>query len=282
LAVIYIFSILTAAAGCGIGNPGTTATPGATASPDSTQSLQTTTTTTAPPTTTTTPPPAPTTAPPTTTTASTTTTTTPPATIPPAGTEFTRLPGDEKRVALTFDGAYSATALDSILATLNREGVPATFFFTGWFALNNHEAVASVVANGFPIGSHSYNHPDFTDLTTEEIQSQLDRTETMLMDAGAPDPRPLFRFPYGARDAASLTAVAQEGYYSIYWTIDTLDWREDRTVQQIRDSVQARLRPGAIILMHVGGPRTAEALPLVISDLRNQGYSFVDIPTALQ
>lgn len=104
----------------------------------------------------------------------------------------------------------------------------------------------------------------------------------MLTAAGADDHRPLFRFPYGARDKATLALVADEGYVSVYWTIDTLDWETDRTSKEIYDAVMSRLSPGAIVLMHVGGKQTAAVLPSLIADIRAQGYEFVDLRTALR
>ena len=192
-----------------------------------------------------------------------------------------RLPGDAKRVALTFDAAYDPEPLASILATLDREGVPATFFFTGEFVEDFPESVASVVASGAPIGNHSFSHPDFTKTSPDEVRSQLRRTAALLTAAGADDPRPLFRFPYGARDKATLSLVGSEGYASVYWTIDTLDWKPERTAQEIHDVVMRRLSPGAIVLMHVGGKQTAVVLPSLIADIRALGYEFVDLRTAI-
>jgi len=215
------------------------------------------------------------------TTQSPTTVTSLPA-IPEGGVEYGRLPGDSKRVALTFDASYDPTPLSSILATLESEGVPATFFFTGQFVEGFPEAVAAVVASGAPIGNHSYSHADFTKASPDEIRSQLQRTADLLTLAGADDPRPLFRFPYGARNKATLAILGSEGYVSVYWTIDTLDWKPERTTQEIHDVVMAKLGPGAIVLMHVGGRETASVLPSLIRDIRAKGYEFVDLRTALR
>jgi peptidoglycan/xylan/chitin deacetylase (PgdA/CDA1 family) len=260
----------------------TTTGPGAT-SPSSTGVPRATTTTSAAttrPVDTTRPPttavPAPTTTLPRPTSSSTTE-----PSVPAGGLEYARLPGDAKRVALTFDAAYDTAPLPAILATLSEERIPATFFFTGEFVEDFPSSVAAVVRTGAPIGNHSFSHPDFTQITADAVREQLRSTARALTAAGAPDPRPLFRFPYGARDASTLALVGSEGYYSIFWTIDTLDWKADRTVDEIREAVRDRLVPGAIILMHVGGPRTAEALPLVISDIRARGYTFVDLRSAL-
>lgn len=269
--VFLILGLAAGAAGCAGGGATTSVTtgPGTTVSPTNTTTIPWATTT-QPPTTTTTAP------------LTTTTTTNPPSSIPEGGVEYTRLPGDAKRVAFTFDAAYDPAPLASILATLKKEDVPATFFFTGEFVEDFPESVAAVVASGAPIGNHSYSHPDFTKIPPDEARSQLRRTATLLTEAGADDPRPLFRFPYGARDKATLALAASEGYVSVYWTIDTLDWKPERTAQEIHDVVMSRLSPGAIVLMHVGGKQTAAILPSLIADIRAQGYEFVDLRTVLR
>jgi peptidoglycan/xylan/chitin deacetylase (PgdA/CDA1 family) len=197
------------------------------------------------------------------------------------GKEYSRVPGSAKVVALTFDAAYEPAPLKSILATLATKEVPATFFLTGEFVKNFPDSVAAIVAGGYPIGNHSYSHPDFATIDDAAIKSQLRRTADLIEQAGAADPRPLFRPPYGSRDAHILSVLGDEGYVSVYWTIDTLDWETDRTGEQIRSAVLGKLQPGAIILMHVGGKATAGILPTLIDDLRAEGYGFVELRTAL-
>jgi peptidoglycan-N-acetylglucosamine deacetylase len=197
------------------------------------------------------------------------------------GTEYERLPTKEKVVALTFDGAYDAGPLPSILATLQANDVPATFFLTGEFARDFPSAVKSIVAAGYDIGSHSFSHPYFTKISASEVASQLERTETQLSKAGAPDPHPLFRPPYGDRDAHVLALLRANGYVSIVWTIDTIDWDTATTAAQIKQRIQNKLQPGAIILMHIAGPKTAGVLPEVIALLKERGYGFVGLREGL-
>ena len=198
-----------------------------------------------------------------------------------AGKEYDRLPSDEKVVALTFDGAYDAAPLASILVTLKAAGVHATFFLTGEFARDFESSVKSIVAAGHDIGSHSYSHPYFTRLSEKAMAEQLDKTEAQLRKAGAADPRPLFRPPYGDRDARVLSLLGAQGYVSVVWSIDTIDWDTRTTPAQIKKRILDKLRPGAIILMHVGGPQTAGVLPEVIDMLKDRGYGFVGLREGL-
>ena len=184
-------------------------------------------------------------------------------------------------VALTFDGAYDAAPLPSILATLEAIGVPATFFLTGEFARDFGGSVKSIVAAGHDVGSHSYSHPYFTKLSEKALADELDKTEAQLRKAGAPDPRPLFRPPYGDRDKRVLSLLNAHGYVSVVWTIDTIDWDTKTTAAQIKKRILDKLQPGAIILMHVAGPQTAGVLPEIIQLLKDRGYGFVGLREGL-
>lgn len=191
------------------------------------------------------------------------------------GHEYTKVPGEARVVAFTFDAAYDPEPLADILHALDAAGAPATFFLTGEFVADYPDSVAKIVRAGYPVGNHSYSHPDFTTLSPAKIRSQLERTARLITDAGAADPRPLFRFPYGARDDRTLTTVGDAGYASVYWTIDTLDWKPERTPAQVEAAVLDHLQPGAVILMHVGSRQTASVLPEIIRKVRAKGYVLV-------
>ena len=197
------------------------------------------------------------------------------------GREYEAIPTSEKVVALTFDAAYDPSPLPAILAALDKGGAKGTFFLTGEFVRDFPKSVALIVAAGFPIGNHSYSHPDFTKLTDAQMISQLSRTASAIAAAGAENPRPLFRPPYGARNKHVLAVLRSAGYFSVYWTIDTLDWETTRTPEQIEHAVLSKLKPGAIILMHVGSKQTASILPKLLEEIKAQGYSFVTLRDAL-
>lgn len=200
---------------------------------------------------------------------------------PLAGEEFEVFPTEDKVVCLTFDAAYEPAPLAGILAALDEAGAVGTFFLTGEFVEDFPQEVTAIKRAGYDAGSHSYSHPDFLELDEAQIEDQLQRTASLMTEAGLADPRPLFRFPYGSRDSRTLATVGEEGYVSIYWTIDTLDWETERTTDQIRQVILDRLRPGAIVLMHVGSPQTAQILPQILEDLKDRGYETIGVREAL-
>jgi peptidoglycan/xylan/chitin deacetylase (PgdA/CDA1 family) len=213
------------------------------------------------------------------------------AALPPAlvGVEWERIPTKRHVVALTFDAGANAAAVPSILATLRAQDVPATFFLTGSWVRRYPVRTRRIVAR-YPVGNHSNTHPDFTTLTVRRIRQQILATDAAITAAGGSDARPLFRFPFGARDERTINAVNGLGYGSIRWTVDTLGWKgtsSGMTATRVVNRVAANVRPGTIVLMHVGSNPTdgsmldAKALPRIIELCRSRGYRFVTLRRAL-
>ncbi|HEY8300957.1 MAG TPA: polysaccharide deacetylase family protein [Jatrophihabitans sp.] len=205
------------------------------------------------------------------------------------GHDWERIPTRRHVVALTFDAGSNAAGLPSIRRTLGARRVPATFFLTGQWA-RGHPGQARALAARYRIGNHSMTHPHFTALTNRQIRSQITRATTAIRNVCGVSPRPLFRFPFGDRNRRTITAVNNAGYVPVRWTVDTLGWEGTRagiTVGSIVRRVLANLRPGEIVLMHVGAnpddhsTLDANALPRVISALRARGYSFVTLNALL-
>ena len=277
----------------GLGACGRTPTPPSVAPPTSTAG-PTTAVPSAPPTTA-----PPTSAPPTSPRPSPTTTVKPtvrPSSSPPfpsglAGREITRVPTSRKVVALTFDAGANADGVASILATLAREHVTATFFLTGDFVSDFPGAARNIVQAGHRVGNHSVTHPHFTDLSDAQIRSQLSQATQTIRSATGADPRPLFRFPYADRNARTIATVNAAGYVPIAWTVDTLGWQGTKDGTRGASFVTARVlnaaTPGEIVLMHVGSNPSdhstldAAALPDIISGLRQRGYTFVTLQVLL-
>lgn len=260
---------------------GPATTPAATSSPTRASSAARTTTPT------TAPRPSPRPSPP-----PTTTTPRPPAcTIPSRlmGQDVTTLGTSRKLVALTFDGGAGNEAAAAILRTLGREGVPASFFLTGEF-VDDFPATARTIAAGYPIGNHSYHHPDFTALSSSAIRSEITTAAARLEAVTGQDPRPWFRFPSGAADSRTISIVNAECYVPFRWTVDTLGWKGTsggQSAESVVSRVLAAAQPGEIVLMHLGANPTdhttldSDALPQVIAGLRARGYSFVTLSAVI-
>jgi peptidoglycan/xylan/chitin deacetylase (PgdA/CDA1 family) len=182
-----------------------------------------------------------------------------------------------------------------IVGWLVAHRVHASIFMTGAMADNvNTDAGRQVLAiveahpELFTLGNHSYTHRDFRTLTPAEIREELRRTETAIARYVSQDLRPFFRPPNGGYDADVLAAVGATGYrYTVTWDIDTIDWRPiandppGPTADQMVAKVLDRAQGGSIVLMHLGGYETFEALPRIVDGLQDAGFELVSLDELL-
>jgi peptidoglycan/xylan/chitin deacetylase (PgdA/CDA1 family) len=197
--------------------------------------------------------------------------------------EWTVLPTSSKVVALTFDAGANADGIPAILATLRRTGVPGTFFLTGAW-VQAYPEYAATIGGSYPVGNHTYDHPDLTKLSDAQVRGEISRAQDLIAGATGRDPRPMFRFPFGASNGQLIDVANAMGYGCIRWTVDTLGWEGTSGGQSagaVVNRVVTGLQPGEIVLMHVGShpddgsTLDADALPAIISELRARGYTFV-------
>jgi peptidoglycan/xylan/chitin deacetylase (PgdA/CDA1 family) len=195
---------------------------------------------------------------------------------------------DHKHLALTFDdgiGHYTEGLLD----VLRRNGVKATFFLLGQTlgtdnprSQAHQKIVRRMVREGHIVGSHTWDHPDLRDLSKEEIQSQMKRTDAVIKEAIGVRPR-LFRPPFGYIDTRVARILAAEGYLVITWNQDTNDWRHQGSSDTIIDFVQHDIprphheREGPIILQHDTLKTATKLQSRIIRILRKKGYQFVTL-----
>lgn len=194
---------------------------------------------------------------------------------------LTRGGSARKEVALTFDDGPSQYT-DQVLDILKRYKAKGTFFILGNQIDGFPLPLQRVLAEGNAVGNHSWNHADFTTLSTGDLRGQLDNVNGTLGAKGAPTPK-LFRPPYGAYDQKVAAEAAKKGMLTVLWDVDTNDYTRPDP-RQMADTVLSQAQAGSIILMHDGGgPReqTIAALPLIIKGLRKKGFEMVTVPQML-
>ena len=175
-------------------------------------------------------------------------------------------------VALTFDaGTEGGGAAPQVLEILRERGLHVTFFLAGQWVDHNPELAQQIVADGHEIANHSYDHPDLTHLSDDQIVWELDYTDQVVSDVMGAHTRPYFRAPFGARNRRVLDIAAASGFRSIYWTIDSGDWLPRATPGAVVDKVLRYAQPGDIVVEHVGSDATAAALPIILDDLESRG-----------
>ncbi len=184
---------------------------------------------------------------------------------------------EEKVVALTFDAAWGNADTQQILDILAKHDVKVTFFATGGWVESYPDDVKRIIEAGHAFGNHSENHKFMTKLSDSEIEEEIMTVHNKVKELTGYE-MCLFRPPYGDYNDAVIKGVEACGYYVIQWSVDSLDWKDYGVDSIIKTVCQHKaLDNGAIILMHNGAKYTADALDSLITNLKEQGYSFATV-----
>ncbi len=157
-----------------------------------------------------------------------------------------------KQILLTIDDAPSKHTITK-LTWLKKHTIPAIFFIRGEFAQKYPEQLRAIITAGYPVGNHSYSHPNFSKLTLEECSNEIELTEHLINQAyketNLVRPYKIIRFPFGDRgsrvisslsnssvEAQLQTYLAQHGfhhlnpttssYIDIGWDLDPQDYKK--------------------------------------------------------
>lgn len=184
-------------------------------------------------------------------------------------------------VVLTFDDGPIPGKTPSILNTLDRHGVKATFFTVGQMANAYPHLVRDVAARGHTIATHTQNHPNLASMSFESAVAEIDKGKRSVAAALGPNRSriaPFFRFPYLASTAALRRHLAMQGTVVVDPTVDSKDYFVS-TPDQVRARTIARLesKGSGIVLFHDIHSRTASMLPQFLDDLNKRGFKVVHL-----
>ena len=226
----------------------------------------------------------------------------------PAGSAqtFSTIPGAGHSVALTLDMGGRLDPGVDILNFLIANHVCATVFPTGAMAqtAGGQQIMAIIKAHPelFEVGNHTMHHcnlvsggggsPTAAPCATggapsaQFIKDELTDAAAILEQFSGQVPVPYWRPPYGATNSVVLSAAASVGYTKTFmWDIDTIDWKPigdgGPTAQQIATKVISRAVDGSIVLMHLGGYETLDALEIMVPGLRDRGFGLTSLSDML-
>lgn len=124
-----------------------------------------------------------------------------------------------------------------------------------------------------------------TGLSDADIRKEVRRAAWWIRNGTGHNPKPLFRFPYGDRNARTIRVVNSMGYTSVRWSLDTWGWMgptEGQSTATVLHRVSTMLRPGDILLLHIGANKDgstldADALPAILRLFKERGYRTVTL-----
>ena len=195
---------------------------------------------------------------------------------------------DTKRVFLTFDDGPSPVT-PKILDILKQENIKATFFVLGSNVDARQDIIKRMYDEGHYIANHGYSH----------IYSQIYASPQAVLDEynacndkvknaiGVPEYNShLFRFPGGlaggkyaeikqqARELLSQNNILNVDWNALTGDAETNNLSVDFELSRLSQTICNK--NSVVILMHdaVAKSVTADALPQIISSLKEQGYEF--------
>lgn len=213
-------------------------------------------------------------------------------------------PRTQKKIALTFDadmtpGMKRNLVLGKVKSSYNKElidelsqtNTKATLFLTGMWIETYPDITQQLAHNPlFELGSHSYSHPSFAgycfglpQVPKDQLIEEVALPERLLRQYTGTDTN-LFRFPGGCYDNASIQLVHFANDIIVQWDVvggDGFNYSTTNIVTNVLNTVQN----GSIIVLHMNGaptaPMTADAVKIIIPELKKRGYEFVKVSDML-
>lgn len=193
----------------------------------------------------------------------------------------------EPVVALTFDDGPDPVWTPRFLEVLEHYGARGTFFVIGENALRYPDIVSRAARAGHAIGNHSFSHRPLPLLSRRERRRDIRRCTAVLGQHNSG----LFRPPFGEQDLATRIDLGWFGYRVITWSVIEPDW-ESFEPDRLAAAIEAKLRPGAIVLLHdslhefskpeyADRSRSLQALELLLQHT-TEAYRYVTVPELLE
>lgn len=194
---------------------------------------------------------------------------------------------DEKAVYLTFDDGPSKTVTPLLLDLFKTENIKVTFFVLGARAELNPELIKREYKEGHFIANHGYSHIYGNIYANPQaVLEEYNKTKDIINNILQTNYEGhLFRFPGGStggkyRDIKKEAKVILDENNIAYidWNSLSSDAAGAKTKEAIIENTKSTVgnKKVVVILMHDAGDKilTYEALPEIISYLREQGYTF--------
>ncbi len=186
----------------------------------------------------------------------------------------------EKKIYLTFDAGYENGYTEKILDVLKKEEVPATFFLVGNYIEKSPDLVKRMEAEGHIVGNHTMHHPDMASIAEKSaFEKELKDLEDTYKQVTGKDMKKFYRPPQGKYSENNLKQACEMGYTTVFWSLAYVDWYENDqpTREDALNTLNKRIHPGAIVLLHSTSKTNSEILEELIKGWKDKGYKFCSL-----
>jgi peptidoglycan/xylan/chitin deacetylase (PgdA/CDA1 family) len=214
----------------------------------------------------------------------------------------------KKQITLVFTADDKADGAETIIRTLEKEGIQGAFFFTGKFYELYPEIIKTLVDKGHYVGGHSYGHllympwenPDSLLVTREEFEADMMKSYDLMRKAGieykdAPFYIPPYEY-YNKEISAWAKSMGVQvvnftpgtGTNADYTTPDMKNYRSSKAIyDRVMEVEKKEGLNGHLMLIHFGthDDRTDKFykgyMEKMIKTLKRKGYTFAPIREAV-
>ena len=184
-----------------------------------------------------------------------------------------QMPGQSKKIYLTFDDGPHPVATPFVLEQLKKYNAKATFFCIGKNIDEYPFLYEEILDDGHMVGNHTYNHLNGwkTDDATyiENIVLAKKRIDSNL-----------FRPPYGRATKFQLRLLKQQGMLPVMWTVLSGDFDTGLSREKCLINVVKNTMEGSIVIFHDSAKafeRLEYVLPRVMEHFSAKGFQFEKI-----
>lgn len=185
----------------------------------------------------------------------------------------------EKALIITIDDGYN---FDSrIVNYIEEKNIPVIALVNGDWAAENGSTIQRLDKAGVKIGLHNHTHVNITELSSDELASQIKKNTRAIMAAGI-SPAPFYRPPYGITNNRTNKIIADAGYNILlfdtqYSTADFVDsWTIEFKKQRLAENLKTA-QGGIIILLHFGHRDSYEMLRFTVEWAEENNIPIHDI-----
>lgn len=183
---------------------------------------------------------------------------------------------EEKHIYLTFDVGYENGNTASILDTLKKHNVSATFFVVGTYIESDPELVKRMAEEGHIVGNHTWHHPDMSQIAAmDAFKKELEDVENAYLEVTGEEMTKFYRPPQGKYSEANLKMAQELEYKTFFWSLAYVDWYDDNqpSREDAFEKLLGRIHPGAIVLLHSTSDTNALILDELIQKWEEMGYT---------
>lgn len=186
---------------------------------------------------------------------------------------------ERKVVAISINCSENVENIDSIVDSLSKMKVKATFYVTGELAQKNPEEIKKIVNNGNEVGNLSYHYSSLKNKKKEDIENEIYKC-TEELEKITNTKIKTFRPPYGECNTEIMEVAQKQNLATVQWNVDSLDYN-GLNGDEMYERINENLIPGSIILLHNSGQYTASCIEDIIYKIQKQGYEIVTVSSLI-